>query len=202
MEQQAGAARPTSRCSSAAHTFNLLDARGAISVTERAAYIGRIRNLARGVAQAYLDSRARLGLPDGARALGDRPCWRSAQRGGWSNERAGPLPALIPQRASAEGGRMSAVQAASLLVELLVEELPPKALKRLGLAFGQALLEGLQAQGLAAPGAALQTFASPRRLAALVGRGAAGGARPRGVAQAHAGGRGAGCRAARPPRRC
>ncbi|MDD5297807.1 MAG: glycine--tRNA ligase subunit alpha [Rhodocyclaceae bacterium] len=47
----------------AAHTFNLLDARGAISVTERAAYIGRIRNLARAVAQAYLDSRARRGFP-------------------------------------------------------------------------------------------------------------------------------------------
>ena len=47
----------------AAHTFNLLDARGAISVTERAAYIGRIRNLARAVAQAYFDSRERLGFP-------------------------------------------------------------------------------------------------------------------------------------------
>jgi len=47
----------------AAHSFNLLDARGAISVTERAAYIGRIRNLARAVAQSYLDSRARLGFP-------------------------------------------------------------------------------------------------------------------------------------------
>jgi len=47
----------------AAHTFNLLDARGAISVTERAAYIGRIRNLARAVAASYLDSRARLGFP-------------------------------------------------------------------------------------------------------------------------------------------
>ncbi len=47
----------------AAHTFNLLDARGAISVTERAAYIGRIRNLARSVAASYLDSRARLGFP-------------------------------------------------------------------------------------------------------------------------------------------
>ena len=47
----------------AAHTFNLLDARGAISVTERAAYIGRIRNLARAVAAAYLESRAALGFP-------------------------------------------------------------------------------------------------------------------------------------------
>jgi glycyl-tRNA synthetase alpha chain len=47
----------------AAHTFNLLDARGAISVTERAAYIGRIRNLSKTVAQAYYDSRERLGFP-------------------------------------------------------------------------------------------------------------------------------------------
>jgi glycyl-tRNA synthetase alpha chain len=52
----------------AAHTFNLLDARGAISVTERAAYIGRIRNLARAVAQSYLDSRLRLGFPMAPRA--------------------------------------------------------------------------------------------------------------------------------------
>jgi glycyl-tRNA synthetase alpha chain len=47
----------------AAHTFNMLDARGAISVTERAAYIGRIRNLARAVAQSYYESRERLGFP-------------------------------------------------------------------------------------------------------------------------------------------
>jgi glycyl-tRNA synthetase alpha chain len=45
------------------HTFNLLDARGAISVTERAAYIGRVRNLARAVAQAYYESREKLGFP-------------------------------------------------------------------------------------------------------------------------------------------
>jgi len=47
----------------AAHTFNMLDARGAISVTERAAYIGRIRNLSRAVAQAYFESREALGFP-------------------------------------------------------------------------------------------------------------------------------------------
>jgi glycyl-tRNA synthetase alpha chain len=47
----------------AAHTFNLLDARGAISVTERAGYIGRIRTLSRLVAQAYVDSREALGFP-------------------------------------------------------------------------------------------------------------------------------------------
>jgi glycyl-tRNA synthetase alpha chain len=47
----------------ASHTFNLLDARGAISVTERAAYIGRVRALARAVAQAYFESREKLGFP-------------------------------------------------------------------------------------------------------------------------------------------
>ncbi|MGZ8154880.1 MAG: glycine--tRNA ligase subunit alpha [Burkholderiales bacterium] len=45
------------------HTFNLLDARGAISVTERAAYIARVRALAKLVAQAYYDSRETLGFP-------------------------------------------------------------------------------------------------------------------------------------------
>jgi len=45
------------------HTFNLLDARGAISVTERAAYIGRIRTLARQVAQSYYNAREALGFP-------------------------------------------------------------------------------------------------------------------------------------------
>ncbi len=55
----------------AAHSFNMLDARNAISVTERAAYIGRIRNLSRSVAQAYYESRKKLGFPmagDGRRA--------------------------------------------------------------------------------------------------------------------------------------
>ena len=45
------------------HAFNLLDARGAISVTERAAYIARVRALSRAVAQAYYESRERLGFP-------------------------------------------------------------------------------------------------------------------------------------------
>ncbi|HUF21556.1 MAG TPA: glycine--tRNA ligase subunit alpha [Burkholderiales bacterium] len=45
------------------HTFNLLDARGAISVTERAAYIARVRTLSRLVAQAYYEAREALGFP-------------------------------------------------------------------------------------------------------------------------------------------
>ena len=45
------------------HIFNILDARGAISVSERAAYIARVRNLARRTARAYLELRERLGFP-------------------------------------------------------------------------------------------------------------------------------------------
>jgi glycyl-tRNA synthetase beta chain len=58
------------------------------------------------------------------------------------------------------------MSSASLLVELFVEELPPKALKKLGDAFAGVLRDQLVAQGLAEPGAVLTAYASPRRLAA------------------------------------
>lgn len=45
------------------HTFNILDARGALSVTERTGYIARVRNLARRTAEAYIESRRKLGFP-------------------------------------------------------------------------------------------------------------------------------------------
>ena len=47
----------------ASHTFNLLDARHAISVTERQRYILRVRSLARAVAQSYYEAREKLGFP-------------------------------------------------------------------------------------------------------------------------------------------
>jgi glycyl-tRNA synthetase alpha chain len=50
-------------CLKCSHTFNLLDARGAISVTERTGYIGRIRNMARASAEAYLKQREEMGFP-------------------------------------------------------------------------------------------------------------------------------------------
>ncbi|WP_018604757.1 glycine--tRNA ligase subunit beta [Uliginosibacterium gangwonense] len=56
----------------------------------------------------------------------------------------------------------------NLLVELFVEELPPKALKRLGEAFSGVLADSLKAQGLAAADAVVTSFASPRRLAVQV----------------------------------
>ncbi len=50
-------------CLKCSHTFNLLDARGAISITERTGYIGRVRALASGVAQLYAAQREALGYP-------------------------------------------------------------------------------------------------------------------------------------------
>jgi glycyl-tRNA synthetase beta chain len=59
--------------------------------------------------------------------------------------------------------------AQALLVELFVEELPPKSLRKLGEAFAQGLREGLRGRGLCEPDAALEVYASPRRLAARIG---------------------------------
>jgi glycyl-tRNA synthetase alpha chain len=50
-------------CMKASHAFNSLDARGAISVTERARFIGRVRGMAKACAETYVASRARLGFP-------------------------------------------------------------------------------------------------------------------------------------------
>ena len=50
-------------CLKCSHTFNILDARGAISVTERTHFIGRVRNLARRVAEAYVKQREAMGFP-------------------------------------------------------------------------------------------------------------------------------------------
>jgi len=60
-------------CLKCSHTFNILDARGAISVTERTHFIGRVRNLARRVAEAYLKQREAMGFPLLKAASPDQP---------------------------------------------------------------------------------------------------------------------------------
>ena len=81
----------------------------------------------------------------------------------------------------------------NLLVELFVEELPPKALKKLGDAFAGVLREQLEAQGLADAGSVLTAFASPRRLAAHLTARARAGRRQGRLAEADAGERRARC---------
>jgi glycyl-tRNA synthetase beta chain len=63
---------------------------------------------------------------------------------------------------------MGTINRKNLLVELFVEELPPKSLKKLGEAFAHGLADSLRSQGLAEGGAAVTSFASPRRLAVHV----------------------------------
>jgi glycyl-tRNA synthetase alpha chain len=68
-------------CIKSSHLFNLLDARGAISVAERTGYIARVRALARQCAERYIEERAAMGHPllnrgtghSGAKVSGSRP---------------------------------------------------------------------------------------------------------------------------------
>ena len=56
--------RPAYECAlKCSHSFNVLDARGAVSVTERVGLMKRVRDLAIGCAKAYVESRERLGFP-------------------------------------------------------------------------------------------------------------------------------------------
>ena len=68
------------------------------------------------------------------------------------------------------------MNAATLLVELLTEELPPKALQRLGDAFAQGIVSGLESRGLLVPGFSFTEFATPRRLAVSISPALAKGA--------------------------
>lgn len=77
------------------HTFNLLEARGAISVSERQAYIGRVRGMARMAARAYLEQREKLGYPL-LRPLAERRYGRKAL--------AAAEPGALAQDPTAQGG--------------------------------------------------------------------------------------------------
>ncbi|MGE3267569.1 MAG: glycine--tRNA ligase subunit beta [Chloroflexota bacterium] len=92
------------------HTFNLLDARGAVGVTQRAAYLGRMRQLARRAATAYVEQRERLGYPLLAPTPDDDGTLTVGDSGAASADATDP--AGDPMRC------------ADLLVELGVEELP------------------------------------------------------------------------------
>ncbi len=132
----------------ASHTFNLLDARRAISVTERQRYILRVRTLAARVAQAYLASREALGFP--------------------------MLKAPAAPAGSAPPGERMSTARHDFLVEIGTEELPPKALRALAEAFVAGVRTGLGKRG---PGARRgQRFcdaAAPRGAGEAPGRAAA-----------------------------
>ena len=132
------------------NTFNLLDTRGAIGVTERARAMGRVRDLAQQVATAYVAQREALGHPwlkkdEEMRRLGDKEM---------TSVPSSPHP-LIPSSLLFD-----------LLFEIGVEELPaddvPKAQAQLGKLLESELKSARLDHG------AIQLFATPRRVAALV----------------------------------
>lgn len=124
------------------HTFNLLDGRGAVGVTERMSLFGRMRELARGVAEAYVAEREAAGFP-----------WR----GRW--------PAFTLPKSEADEGP-APKEAAPFLLEIGTEELPHRdltsALEQLQKRMAKLLAESNLEHG------ALKVFGTPRRLVAFV----------------------------------
>lgn len=128
----------------ASHAFNMLDARGAISVTERTGYIARIRNLAKTVAEGYLKSRESLGFPLLKKT---------------ADKKTLLVPALSDKLIQHEG-------TGDFLLEIGSEELPAKFLP-IGLTnLEKAIRQFLDSHKI--PYGTIQTFGTPRRLTALV----------------------------------
>jgi glycyl-tRNA synthetase len=126
------------------HTFNILDARGAIGVTERAKYFARMRELARQVSKLFLEQRQKLGYPllSGGMTSASSPVWP-----GPSEQDGADEPRLF-------------------VLEIGTEELPPgdilAAIDQLRSSVPE-LLQGLRiAHGL------IRVYGSPRRLTVLV----------------------------------
>ena len=132
---------------SMSNAFNLLDTRGAIGVTERARFLGRVRDLAQQVALAYVAQRETLGHP-----------WLLKKETTDDGRRT--TVGSVVRRPS------SVVSASPLLFEIGVEELPaddvPKAQEQLGKLMEAELKAARLAHG------AIKLFATPRRLAVLV----------------------------------
>jgi glycyl-tRNA synthetase len=125
----------------ASHAFNMLDAKGVISVSERASYIGRIREIAKIVAEGYLASREKLGFPL-LKAHAETP-------------QPPTLDIPVPKAPSE-----------TFLLEIGVEELPAAFLPNAILALGKAMENLLAKEGLSHGD--IRAFGAPRRLAVLV----------------------------------
>jgi glycyl-tRNA synthetase len=144
------------------HTFNVLDARGAIGVTERASYFARMRTMARSVAEAYLDQRERLEHPFTKLAV-PSSLPQGAPSPGAGDEKAieaPPSPEITPQETEELASQ------ADLVLEIGTEELPPgdvtSALEQLKEAAPRKLKDlRLSHQGI-------RVLGTPRRLAVLV----------------------------------
>ncbi len=145
------------------HMFNLLDARGAISVTERTGYIARVRNLARKVAEGYSAELAPAG--DGATAITETP----------------PAAAEV---AAADTGWISSrdQEGHDFLLEIGVEEMPASACRAAIDLLPERVAGLFTAEGVDLTAARVKVMVSPRRIAVLV-KDIPGAQAPREIAQ-------------------
>ena len=147
------------RCS---HTFNLLDSRGAVGVTERASFFKRMRKLTRQAAQAYLGQRETAGFP-----WQERPGLRQAPQSSATALHL-PMPELPPAAVAQQPTALStaAEDSAPLLFEIGVEELPAahlsSALEQLRVLVPETLAEARLTHG------GVQVWGTPRRLTVAV----------------------------------
>ena len=131
----------------ASHTFNLLDARRVIGVTERAGYIARVRSLARAVAEEYYKSRQAQQFPRASSCEQPANC-------------SSPSVAQDASQPDSDS---------ALLVEIGTEELPPGVIARLAADLETQLKKQLHEAALIDSSACQsQRFATPRRLAVIV----------------------------------
>lgn len=129
----------------ASHTFNLLDARHALSVTERQHHILKIRRLSKAVAESYYQAREALGFP--------------------LLQKAKPA-AIVDSVTQAQAELSDKPQ--DLLIEIRTEELPPKSLLQLMESFKFEMTDRLQKADLSFK--SIDAYASPRRLALVVNK--------------------------------
>ena len=150
-------------CMKASHSFNLLDARGAISVNQRQGYILRVRQLAKAVAEAHLASRERLGFP----MLRE---WRVGSAGESDQQARGEARAEVLVASEANrptiAARAAQPERVPLLVELGVEEMPARVFAPL-LRDLPALLEKALAESRLDP-QDIRIFTTPRRIAVSI----------------------------------
>jgi glycyl-tRNA synthetase len=158
----------------ASHTFNLLDARGAISVTERTGYIARVRNMARKVAELYY---AQLELETPAEAGG------AAQAEGAGATAAGPGGAAA--QAAAPGKEWISPKdrgARDFLLEIGVEEMPASACRAAIDLLPERVAGMFSSEGIAVAPADVKVMVSPRRIAVMMA-GVPGEQAPREIVQ-------------------
>ena len=146
------------QCIKASHVFNLLDARGAISVTERQSYILRVRELAKACGAAWLQRRRGAGRGERRRAF------------------ARPLSALAAPFPRGEGASLSDSMP-DLLLELFSEEIPARMQRQAAEDLKRLVTNALVERNLLYEGA--QSFVTPRRLDAACRRPAGRPARSR-----------------------